>query len=371
MLLSPATIPAPEGDGLTLRNRAIVAPMCMYSVDAEDGVPTDFHLVHSGAFATGGFGLVTIEATGVEARGRISPRDLGLWDDGQIAAHRRMTEFAHAQGAKIAVQLGHAGGKASTYPGLPGFQDLTVPVSEGGWKTVGPTEQPVFPHLDAPHALSESELDDVVAAFAEAARRADEAGYDAIQLHGAHGYLLHQFLSPISNTRTDSYGGSEENRTRLVRRVVDAVRKVWPATKPLGIRFSASDWLEGADGEVWNVEATARLAHRLVTEHGVSWIDASSGGLPGGRIAVGPGYQVAFAARIREALAGTGALVSAVGLIDSAAQAESILATGQADAVSVARAALRNPHWAAASAAELGVERSEIPAAGQYWRTRW
>lgn len=371
LLFSPVTLPAPEGQGLTLLNRALVPPMCQYAVDAEDGVPTDWHLVHTGAMAAGGFGLVTVEATGVEARGRISPRDLGLWDDAQVPAHARLTAFAHTQGAAIAVQLGHAGGKASTYPWLPGASEGTVPAAEGGWATVSATAQPTLPELDAPAALDAAGLDEVVEAFASAARRADAAGYDAVQIHAAHGYLLHQFLSPITNTRTDEYGGDEAGRTRLLLRVVDAVRAAWPAHKPLGIRLSASDWTEGEDGTVWDARATARLARTLVAEHGVGWIDVSSGGLAGGRIPVGPGYQVPLAQAVTEALAGTQAVVSAVGLIEEAAQAETILATGQAHAVSIGRAALRDPHWAASAASTLGVPAKAIHAAPQYWRARF
>ena len=365
LLFSPVTLPAPHGDGLTLRNRAIVPPMCQYSVNAEDGVPTDWHVVHYGAFATGGFGLVTVEATGVEARGRISPRDLGLWDDAQIPAHRRLTDFAHSQGAAIAVQLAHAGGKASTYPWLEGEPDGTVPESEGGWRTVGAVDPPVLPSLDAPHALSEAELADVVQAWADAAKRADAAGYDAIQIHAAHGYLIHQFLSPINNKRTDGYGGSEAGRTRLLREVVAAVRAVWPSHKALGIRFSATDW---AGEDSWDVTATARVATELAQEHNVGWIDVSSGGLAGGTIPVGPGYQVPLAAALTQALEGTGTVVSAVGLIEEAHQAETIVVTGQAHATSIGRGALRNPHWAAAAASALGVGRTHNPIAGPYWR---
>lgn len=367
-LFSPLTLPAPDGAGLTLRNRALVAPMCQYSVTAEDGVPTHWHLVHLGAFASGGFGLVTAEATAVQARGRISPRDLGLWDDAQIASHARIVDFAHSQGAAAAVQLAHAGGKASTPPWLPGAGEGTLTAEEGGWGVVGPTTTPVAEGLAAPLALDDDGLDAVVADFAAAARRADAAGYDAIQLHAAHGYLLHEFLSPLTNTREDRHGGDEDGRSLLLRRVARAVREAWPSHKPLGVRFSGTDWLPGA----WDVEATGRVARRLVEEHGVGWVDVSSGGLGSGvRIPVGPGYQVSLASTVREALRGTGAVVSAVGLIEDAAQAETILATGQADAVSIGRAALRDPHWAAAAAARLRVPAQERPHAAPYWRAGW
>ncbi len=367
-LFTPLTLPAPRGPGLTLRNRAIIAPMCQYVIDAEDGVPTDWHLQHLGSFAAGGFGLITVEATGVEARGRISPRDVGLYDDEQQRAHQRVVAFLHSQGAAAAVQLAHAGGKASTHPWLPGASAGTVPVTEGGWTTVSAVDGPVLPGLDAAKGLSVAEIAEVVAAFADAARRADAAGYDTIQLHAAHGYLMHQFLSPLTNTRADEYGGDEEGRTRLVREVAAAVRAVWPAHKPLGIRISATDWLDGA----WDVAASARLIRRLADEHGVTWVDVSSGGLGGGAaIPVGPGYQVPLAADLVRELAGTPVVVSAVGLIDDPVQAETILATGQAHAVSIGRAALRDPHWAASAASRLGVPATDLPHAPQLWRAGW
>ncbi|GAA1614605.1 oxidoreductase [Actinoplanes couchii] len=367
-LFTPLTLPAPKGPGLALRNRAIIAPMCQYVIDREDGVPTDWHLQHLGSFAAGGFGLVTVEATGVEARARISPRDVGLWTDEQQHAHERVVTFLHSQGAAAAVQLAHAGGKASTYPWLPGQPDGTVPVADGGWTTVSSVDGPVLPGLDAAKGLTVAEIAEVVAAFADAARRADAAGYDAIQLHAAHGYLIHQFLSPLTNTRTDEYGGDEQGRTRFVREVAAAVREVWPDHKPLGIRISATDWLDGA----WDVAASARLIRRLADEHGVTWVDVSSGGLGGGAtIPVGPGYQVPLAAELTRQLADLPLVVSAVGLIDEPIQAETILATGQAHAVSIGRAALRNPHWAASAATRLGVPRTDIPQAPQFWRADW
>lgn len=367
-LFSPLTIASPSGPGLTLRNRLIVAPMCQYSVDDLGGVPTDWHLQHLGSMAAGGFGMVVTEATGVEPRARISPRDLGLYTDEQQDAHARIVSFIHAQGAASAIQLGHAGAKASTYPGLPGLPEGTVPPQEGGWIPRGATTEPVRDGYDAPEALDGGGIAAVVRAFAEAAARADAAGYDAVQIHAAHGYLLHQFLSPLTNTRTDEYGGSEENRTRLTREVVAAVRAVWPDEKPLGIRFSAVDWTPGG----WGIESMIRLARTLVSDYGVTWIDASTGGLDKSEfIEVGPGYQVRFAAALREALEGTNATVSAVGLIDDAFQAETILASGQADAISIGRAALRNPHWAAQAAARLGVASDENPRSIPLWRARW
>lgn len=375
-LFSPVTLPAPTGPGLVVRNRAFIAPMCQYSVQAEDGIPTDWHLVHLGAFAQGGFGLVTAEATAVEARGRISPQDLGLWGDAQIEAHRRITDFLHAQGASAAVQLAHAGGKASTAPALPGHQNGSLSAEDGGWETVAPNAEAIIPGLAVPHALTTAELAEVVQAFADAAVRADAAGYDVIQLHGAHGYLLHQFLSPLTNHRTDAYGGSEENRTRLLRDVVDAVRAVWPEHKPLGLRLSGTDWIEGG----WDVEASARIVDELVAHHGLNWVDVSSGGVVRAdgtvTIPVGPAYQTALAARVRAVLdtgvgQGKQAVVSAVGLIEEADQAETILALGAADAVSVGRAALRDPHWAASAAKQLHVPAAENPRAPQFARGGW
>ncbi|MDR7275280.1 oxidoreductase [Catenuloplanes atrovinosus] len=367
-LFEPITLPTADGAGLRVRNRAFVAPMCQYAIDAEDGVPTDWHLVHLGAFASGGFGLVVTEATAVEARGRISPRDAGLWNDAQRDAHARIVRFAHARGAAAGVQLAHAGGKGSTYPSLPGRPLGTVPAAERGWPTVSAVDGPVQPGLAPATALDEAGIADVVDAFADAARRADEAGYDVLQIHAAHGYLLHQFLSPLTNTRTDGYGAGEEGRTRLAREVAAAVRKVWPSHKPLGIRISATDWVEGG----WDVAASARLARTLADEHGVTWVDVSTGGLQAGAaIPVGPGYQVPYAAHLTAALAGTDTVVSAVGLIEHAAQAETVLATGQAHAVSIGRAALRNPHWATEAAAALGVPAADLPRAEQYWRARW
>ena len=365
-LFTPITLAAPEGPGLTIRNRAFVAPMCQYAVGELDGLPTDWHRQHLGSLAAGGFGLVVTEATGVSPQARISPCDLGLWNEAQVQAHARIVAFHHAQGVAAGIQLGHAGGKASTYPGLPGFPTGTVPPTEEGWPTVGVADAPVLPGLAPARGLDQAGIDAVVADFADAARRADRAGYDVVQIHAAHGYLLHQFLSPLTNTRTDGYGGSEANRTRLVREVVDAVRRVWPAAKPLGVRFSVTDWVPGG----WDASATSRLAHDLVDHHGVSWLDASSGGLSSGAaIPVGPGYQVPLAARLRSDLAGTSAAVSAVGLVVDARQAETIVVTGQADAVSIGRAALRDPHWASAAARALGVASQENPQAASYWRS--
>lgn len=373
LLFTPVTLPTPDGHGLEVGNRAFVAPMCQYAVDDTDGVPTDWHLSHLGALAAGGFGLVVAEATAVEARGRISPRDLGLWDHDQIPAHARLVDFIHGQGRAAGVQLAHAGGKASTWPMLPGFPGTTVPAAEGGWQTVSAVDGPVLPDLGPAEELTQEGIDRVVASFVEATRRADAAGYDVVQIHAAHGYLIHQFLSPLTNTRTDGYGGELAGRSRLLREVVAAVRAVWPDSKPLGIRVSGTDWVE--DG--LQVEEVASVLRDLVAAGQVSWIDVSSGGLTdGSTIPVGPGYQVPLAVAVTEALAEEGlgedaAVVSAVGLIEDALQAETVLATGQAHAVSVGRAALVNPHWAAKAAADLRVPRSELPRAPQFFRARF
>lgn len=381
-LFSPISIPTADGHGLEVRNRAFIAPMCQYSVSARDGIPTDWHLAHLGSFAQGGFGLVTIEATAVEARGRISPEDVGLWDQSQVEAHRRITDFIHSQGSVAAVQLAHAGGKASTGSGFGGTGTGSLTEDEGGWETVSSSARPTVPGLSTPRALTAQEIHDVVRSFAHAAARADEAGYDAVQIHAAHGYLIHQFLSPLANDRTDAYGGSEENRTRLVREIADAIREVWPASKPLGIRISGTDWINNG----WDVEASARLSHDLVAHHGVTWIDVSSGGFVGPdgtvNIPVGPAYQAPLAARVRAAVGqddvghqtkatAPRAVVSAVGHIEEAEQAESLLTLGTSDAVSIGRAALRNPHWAATAAKALRVPAARNPVAEPLLRGGW
>lgn len=367
-LFDTLTFPTPSKEGLTTRNRVFVAPMCMYSADGEDGLPTAWHFQHYGALAAGGFGLVVVEATGVEARGRITPRDLGIWDDNQISAHAEIVDLIHSQGALAGIQLAHAGGKASTNPGLPGFTNESVPLDEGGWETISATEGPVMPEYAAARSASPTDLQTVVRSFAEAARRADKAGYDIIQIHGAHGYLLHQFLSPLTNERSDEYGNDEQGRTKLLREVMAEVRRAWPDGKPLGLRISATDWVPGG----WDVEASIRLAKELVEENNVDWIDVSTGGLGrGAKVAVGPGYQVPCAAQIKAALSDTGVPVSAVGVIDNAAQADTVVRTALADAVSIGRAALRNPHWATQALANLRIPTEGLPFPPQYWRARW
>ncbi|WP_130448520.1 NADH:flavin oxidoreductase/NADH oxidase [Zhihengliuella halotolerans] len=365
ILFEPVTLSTNNG-GFTLRNRAVVAPMCQYSVDAEDGVPTDWHLSHLGALAAGGFGLVIAEASAVNPAGRISPRDTGLWNEDQQEAWSRIVDLVHANGAAAGLQLAHAGAKASTWPMLPDFGDGSVPLADGGWTTVSASVTDIFGYAEN-RELSAEEIDGIVQDWADAARRADSAGFDMIQIHAAHGYLLHQFLSPLVNRRTDEYGGSYENRTRLVKEVVAAVREVWPAEKVLGIRFSGTDWVD--DG--WTLRETVQLSREL-REMGVITFDLSSSGIgPYRGPRTGPGYQTPLAAAVKEGLEGTDAFVTAVGGVTTGVQAEHILATGQADGVAIARAALVNPHWAAVAASELEVPRMENPRAQQLWRGRW
>lgn len=345
--------------GITFRNRIWLSPMCQYS--ALDGVPTDWHLAHLGARAIGGFGLVMTEATAVLPGGRISPQDAGLWTDEQATAWRRIVDFVHGQGAAAGVQLAHAGRKASTYAPWRGAG--TVPAADGGWATVAPSAIAHGEHT-APHAMSPDEIATTVDAFAAAARRADAAGFDVVELHGAHGYLLHQFLSPITNRRTDAYGGSFANRIRFPLEVLDAVRTIWPARKPLTVRISATDWIDGG----WTAAESIDLA-RILRERGVDLIDVSTGGLdPAQRITVGPGYQVPFARDVRvKAEVPTGA----VGLITEPAQAQRILDEGAADVVSLARAALREPGWPLRAAHEQGIPTADAPYPPQYLRGAW
>jgi 2,4-dienoyl-CoA reductase-like NADH-dependent reductase (Old Yellow Enzyme family) len=330
--------------GLTFRNRIFLSPMCQYS--SRDGFTNDWHIAHLGARAVGGAGLLLTEATAVSPEGRISPADLGLWKDEHILGLGALNDFVHSQGATIGVQLAHAGRKASTDPsgGRPLARD------NGAWTTFAPSPLPFDEGFPVPQELGPQGIEGVVRAFQSAARRADKAGFDLVEIHAAHGYLLHQFLSPLTNRRTDVYGGSFENRTRLVREVVSAVRKIWPEEKPLFVRVSATDWLE-PDG--WTLEQTVLLAREL-KGLGVDLIDASSGGLmPGVPIPVAPGYQVPFASRLRqEAQIATGA----VGLITDAQQADAILREGHSDAVLIGREFLRDPSFPLHAAQALGVD---------------
>ncbi len=340
--------------GLTVRNRIWVPPMCQYSVPAEDGVATDWHLVQYGALARGGAGAVIVEATGVLPEGRISPRDLGLWNDAQRDALAPIVDFVHSQGAAAGIQLGHAGRKGSTYPGWGTDRSGTVPAAAGGWETVGPTDAP-FGEYAAPRALDEAGIRQVVEAFAVAARRAVQAGFDIIEVHGAHGYLIHQFLSPLSNTRADGYGGDLERRSRLLLEVVDAIRTTVDDAVPVIVRLSATDWTDGG----LTAADTGRIG-TLLADHGVDLLDISTGGnVAHARIPAGPGYQVPFATAVRAA---AGLPVSAVGMITDAQQAEQIVATGLADVVMVGRESLRDPNFPIRTAAALRYDLPYRPA---------
>ena len=349
-LFSPLTLRS-----ATLRNRIAVSPMCQYS--AENGGANDWHFAHLSARAAGGAGLVLSEAAAVEARGRITPQDLGLWDDAQVEPLARINRFMLGQGAVPGVQLAHAGRKASTYRPWAEKQGA-VTQSDGGWGVVGPTTEAFSDIYPVPQALDETGIAEIVRAFAEAAARSLAADFKVVELHAAHGYLLHSFLSPLSNTRSDRYGGPFENRVRLLLEVTEAVRAVWPERLPLFVRLSATDWHE--DG--WSADDSVAVA-RLLKDRGVDLIDCSSGGAVGGvKIPVGPGYQVPLAARVRrEAEIATGA----VGMITGAAQADTLLRTGQADLVLLARELLRDPYWPHRAAAEL---RSEAFWPPQYAR---
>jgi 2,4-dienoyl-CoA reductase-like NADH-dependent reductase (Old Yellow Enzyme family) len=338
-LFDPLTI-----RGVTLRNRIFVSPMCQYS--CEDGLATDWHLVHLGSRAVGGAGLVMAEATAVEARGRISPQDLGLWSDAHIEPLARSVRFIHSQGAVAGIQLAHAGRKAST--ARPWDGGTRVDPAQGGWSdVVAPSAISFSPDYPMPVEITQQGVAQVVRAFGDAALRARQAGYRVVEIHGAHGYLLHSFVSPLTNHRADNYGGSFENRTRIVREVVEAVRRNWPEKCPLFLRISSTDWMEGG----WDIEQSVELA-RTVRPLGVDLLDCSSGGnVAGAKIPLAPGYQAPFAERIRRE---AGVLTGAVGLITSAVQAEQILRSGQADAVFLARQMLRDPYWPLHAAIELG-----------------
>ena len=340
---------------LTLRNRLVVSPMCEYS--ATDGVPNDWHMVHLGSRAVGGAALVIAEASAVSAQGRISPQDTGLWNQAQLQAWQPITRFIKAQGAIAGMQLAHAGRKASTLRPWDGHGP--VPAGHGDWLTVAPSALPFDADWPAPQALDEAGIRAVVADFQAAAQRALVAGFELIEVHAAHGYLLHQFLSPLSNRRDDRYGGSFENRTRLVREVIAAVREVWPAGLPLWLRLSATDW---ADQGGWDIGQSVELARQMKLL-GVDLIDVSSGGLlPHAKIPLAPGYQVPFAAQIRRE---AGIATGAVGLITGAEQAAQIVANGDADVVLIARESLRDPYFPRRAAQRLG---AKIDAPAQYRR---
>ena len=336
-------------------NRIGVSPMCQYS--AHDGFANDWHMVHLGSRAQGGAGLVMLEASAVVPEGRITPSDLGIYQDDHIPGLQRIVEFIHSQGVRAGIQLAHAGRKASMSSPFAGPEHLLSP-SEGGWQPVAPSAVAFAPHYAVPQALDQSGIDAIVQAFSRAAKRALAAGFDFVEIHSAHGYLLHEFLSPLSNQRADTYGGSFENRARLLLQVVDAVRAAWPAHLPLFVRISASDWVE----QGWTIDDSVALAG-LLRAHGVDLVDASSGGLvPYAKISVGPAFQAPFAARIRNEAA---IPTAAVGMITDPHQANAIVADGQADLVFLAREMLRDPYWPVHAAAALG-ETASWPA--QYLR---
>ncbi|MQY11681.1 NADPH dehydrogenase [Streptomyces sp. RB5] len=341
---------------LTVPNRIWMAPMCQYSAVPEGaaaGVPTDWHLAHLGARAAGGTGLILTEATAISPEGRISPYDLGIWNNTQTEAFRRITALLKSQHTVPGIQLAHAGRKASTERTWAGGGPL-APDEPYGWTPLGPSPLAFGEAHTAPEELTVAQIDAIVREFADAARRALAAGFEVAEVHGAHGYLIHQFLSPASNHRTDGYGGTFEGRTRFALEVTDAVRAVWPDELPLFFRVSATDWI-GADDdrEGWTADDTVRLAKELQAR-GVDLLDVSTGGnVTGVRIESGPGYQVPFAARVR---AESGLPTAAVGLITEPAQAQEILAAGRADAVLLGRELLRDPYWAQRAARELGAE---------------
>ncbi|HEX5123211.1 MAG TPA: NADH:flavin oxidoreductase/NADH oxidase [Rhodanobacteraceae bacterium] len=329
---------------VTLRNRIVVSPMCEYS--AIDGIPNDWHLVHLGSRAVGGAGLVFTEATAVSPEGRISPGDTGIWNDAQRDAWTRIASFVADQGAVPGIQLAHAGRKGSTHVPWRGASALAP--GEGAWTPVAPSAIRFDDDYPMPVALDAAGIAKVIADFRTAAHHASEAGFRVIEVHAAHGYLLHEFLSPLSNHRDDGYGGSLDHRVRLVREVVAAVREAWPAPKPLFIRVSATDWAPGG----WDIDECVELA-RMLKRDGVDVIDCSSGGtVPHPTIPLGPGYQVPFAARIRRE---AGIATAAVGLITDAKQAEAIIERGDADFIVMAREMLRDPYFPRRAAKELGV----------------
>jgi 2,4-dienoyl-CoA reductase-like NADH-dependent reductase (Old Yellow Enzyme family) len=340
-LLSPLTIRS-----VTFRNRIAMSPMCQYS--AHDGFANDWHLVHLGSRAAGGVALVMVEATAVTADGRITPGDLGIWKDDHIESLSRIARFVHTQGAVAGIQLAHAGRKASCELPWKGGEGLLTP-EEGGWPVVGPSAIPFAETSPVPRPLDEAEIDAIVTAFETGARRALTAGFKVIEIHAAHGYLLHEFLSPISNHRNDRYGGSLENRMRFLLQVAERVRGLMPEEMPLFVRISASDWTEGG----WDLEQSVELAIRL-KGLGVDLIDVSSGGtVPYARIPVAKGYQVPFARRIRE---GADIRTGAVGLITEPHFANEIVTGGDANLVFIAREMLREPYWASKAQQALGEE---------------
>ncbi len=343
---------------IEFKNRVVVSPMCEYS--SIDGFANDWHLVHLGGFAVGGASLVFTEATAVSPEGRISPGDLGIYKDEHIEKLKQITDFIHAHGAFAGIQLAHAGRKAShQIPWHGGKQ--TPSNAEGGWKTLAPSAIPFTEAEEAPAAIDKAGIEKVKADFKAATIRAIKAGFDVIEIHGAHGYLVHEFYSPLSNHRTDEYGGSFENRIRLLIGIVDSVKEVWPTENPLFVRISSTDWTEGG----WNADDSVALA-KVLKEKGVDLVDCSSGGnVATAKIPLKPGYQVEFAEKIREE---AGILTGAVGLITTPEQADEIIQTGEADMIFLAREMLRDPHFALRAAHVLG---HEVKWPLQYERAKW
>jgi 2,4-dienoyl-CoA reductase-like NADH-dependent reductase (Old Yellow Enzyme family) len=342
---------------IEFRNRIFVSPMCQYS--SVEGMPSDWHLVHLGSRAVGAAGLVMVEASGVTPEGRISPHDSGFWSDAHRDAFAPIARFIKEQGAVPGIQLAHAGRKAST--DRPWLGGGPTPVDRGGWQPIAPSALPFSAKHNMPRAMTKADIDAVIAAFADAARRALTAGFEVIELHAAHGYLMHEFLSPLSNRRTDAYGGSLENRMRLPLEVVGAVREVWPERFPLFVRISATDWVEGG----WDLDQSIELSRRLKSA-GVDLVDCSSAAIvPDAKVPAGPGFQVPFAQAIRKE---AGVATGAVGFITEPYQAEQIIATGQADVVFLARQLLRDPYWPLRAAKTLGADIDYWPK--QYLRAK-
>lgn len=342
--------------GVTLKNRIAVSPMCQYS--CRDGLATDWHLVHLGARAVGGAGLVIAEAAAVEPRGRISPHDVGIWSDEHVEPLARIVHFVQSQGAAAGIQIAHAGRKASTSRPWDGRRPLTP--ADGGWQVVAPSSLPFDAGYPVPHALTADEIPGIVQAFARAAERAKAAGFDFLEVHGAHGYLVHEFNSPLVNERRDAYGGSFEGRVRFGLEVATAVRRAWPMDRPLAMRLSCTDWVEAG----WDLDQTVALAQRL-RALGVDIVDCSSGGtVPYQKVPEAPGYMVPFAARVR---AEAGVPTAAVGVLQDPQLANAVVAEGKADLVLLAREFLREPYWPLKAARALGCEVAWPP---QYERAK-
>lgn len=351
-LFSPLTI-----KDITFRNRIAVSPMCQYS--SEDGFTNDWHLVHLGSRAVGGAGLVLVEATAVSPEGRITPDDVGIWKEEHVENLKRITSFLEAEGAVPGVQLAHAGRKASHTSPWNGGTPI-APSEEKGWQTVAPSALPFTPDEPVPTALDEAGIRKVIGDFRVGAQQALAAGFKVIEIHAAHGYLLHEFYSPLSNLRTDAYGGSFENRIRLLMEVTEAVQEVWPVTYPLLVRISATDWTEGG----WTGEDSVELS-KMLKAKGVDLIDCSTGGnVPNAKIPVGPLYQTTYAEKIKKE---AGIMTGAVGMITTSAEAEAIIADGKADLVLLAREMLRDPYFPLHAALELG---ADVPWPVQYQRAK-